>query len=98
MKLLTKEIAATLPALYSQENVTDPIVRVKFFAPWNQWKWYATEYDPTEGLFFGLVVGQETELGYFSLAEISECRGPHGLIIERDIYFQPAPLSTFKEK
>ena len=43
--------------------------------------------DKTEFTFFGLVVGQETELGYFNLRELESVRGPGGLKIERDMYF-----------
>jgi hypothetical protein len=94
-KLLTKEVLATLPPLYSQENVADPIACVKFFTPWTNWTWYATEFDGTD-TFFGLVYGHEEELGYFSLAELQSIRGPGGLRIERDMYFKPVPLSKVK--
>ncbi len=33
MELITKEIKATLPPLYSQENVPDPVAVVKLFDP-----------------------------------------------------------------
>lgn len=46
MKLLTDEIKATLPALYSQEQNPDPQVVAKFFCPWGNWTWYATEGSP----------------------------------------------------
>ena len=61
MKLLTKEILRTLPKLYSQDAIDDPIVRVKFFTPWSNWTWYATEGEPDGGdfRFFGLVDGHE---------------------------------------
>ncbi len=36
MQLLTKEVQAQLPRLYSQEYVTDPLVVVKFFTPWSR--------------------------------------------------------------
>jgi len=42
-KLITKEVAAKMPALYSQEKVEDPEVIAKFFTPWTSWTWYATE-------------------------------------------------------
>lgn len=93
MKLLTKEIEKKLPALYSQEEVKDPMVMVKFFTPWGNWTWYATEYNPEDRLFFGKVVGIETELGYFSLEELESIKGPWGLSIERDLSFTPKPLS-----
>lgn len=91
MKLLTKEILKTLPALYSQENNPDPMVRVKFFHPLSNWKWYVTEYDGKD-LFFGLVDGFEKELGYFSFSELQSIN-IRGLGIERDMYFTPKPLS-----
>lgn len=94
MKLLTKAIEKSLPALYSQEKNPDPIVRVKFFTPWTSWTWYATEYK--DGIFFGLVEGQETELGYFDLASLEAIRGPFGLRVERDIHFEPVPLSAVR--
>jgi hypothetical protein len=46
MKLLTAEVITKLPRLYSQEAVTDPLVRVKFFQPWGSWTWYVLEGDP----------------------------------------------------
>jgi hypothetical protein len=98
MKLLTEEIKATIPKLYSQEEVEDPIVHVKFFCPWNNWTWYATEGEEDEGdfRFFGLVKGHEQEFGYFVLSELESVKGPFGLGIERDLYFSPQPLSKFK--
>jgi hypothetical protein len=98
MKLLTAEILKRLPPLYSQENVKDPIAQVKFFTPWSNWTWYATEYDPKERMFFGLVQGLETELGYFSLDELESVRGPAGLAIERDMYWSPRPLSEIRRR
>ena len=43
MKLLTKELKKKLPPLYSQEEVEDPMVIVKFSHPRSQWTWYAYE-------------------------------------------------------
>ena len=95
MKLLTKEIIKKLPPLYSQDDVEDPFAHVKFFCPWNQWTWFVVEYDG-EDLFYGKVVGLETELGYFSLSELQSITGPGGLRIERDLYFNPKSLSQCK--
>ena len=87
MKLLTKEIEARLPALRSTEHDEDPSVIVKFFTPDSSWTWYATEYDPVDRIFFGLVDGHEKELGYFSLDDLESVRGPLGLPIERDLHW-----------
>ena len=97
MKLITEEISKEIPELYSQEEKGDESMAcVKFFCPWNNWTWYATEFDG-EDTFFGLVIGFEKELGYFSLAELSKVTGPWGLKIERDLYFTPKPLSEIRK-
>jgi hypothetical protein len=43
MKLLTKEIKAKIPALYTQENEKDPIVICNFFDPTGSWTWYVLD-------------------------------------------------------
>ena len=98
MKLLTAELRARLPALYAQEKIEDPIVHIKFFTPDSNWTWYATEgqADEDDFRFFGYVCGQEEEWGYFVLSELESAKGPMGLPIERDLYFQPAPFSQVK--
>lgn len=93
MELLPQAVAATLPPLYSQEERGDEALAVvKFFTPWSSWTWYASEYDPEDRIFFGIVVGHERELGYFALDELDGVRGPGGLRIERDLYWTPKPL------
>ena len=91
-KLLTKALRRKLPPLYSQENKGGKaVVHLKCFTPDSSWTWWATEFDG-EDLFFGLVEGHERELGYFSLRELESVRGPMGLPIERDLYWQPRTL------
>jgi hypothetical protein len=99
VKLLTKAIASKVPALYSQDGKgMEAIAYAKFFTPWSNWTWYLTEMDPATGQCFGLqcfgpVVGRGRELGHFNLKELEATRGPAGLRIERDIHFDPTPLS-----
>lgn len=95
MKLLTLNDRKTLPPLYTTEREPDPVAWVKFFTPWSGWSWYATEFDGKDE-FFGLVVGLDTELGFFSLQELEGVRGPGGTRIERDRSFRPTRLSTLK--
>ena len=93
MMLLTKANRRQLPPLYAQEGLYGKaIVHVKFFTPWSNWTWYCTEFDG-EDTFFGLVIGHDTELGYFSLSELESARGPWGLKVERDLHFTPRPLA-----
>ena len=93
MKILTHQNRKQLPPLYSQDSKgAEAIAYVKFFCPWNSWTWYALEFDG-DNTFFGLVDGLEKELGYFSLSELQTIRGPGGLKIERDRYWQPKTLA-----
>ena len=92
MKLMTNDLRTQLPQLYSQEEVDDPKVVAKFFTPDSSWTWYATEFDGKD-TFLGLVDGHEKELGYFSLKELESVKGPFGLGVERDLWFESKPLS-----
>ena len=100
MELLTVELLARLPALYSQEHNRDPIVHGKFFTPDSNWTWLVTEgsAEDNDFLFFGYVIGLEEEWGYFVLSELESVGGPLGMTIERDRYFQPGPFSKVIEQ
>jgi hypothetical protein len=100
MKLLPEELRATLPKLYAQDGVKDPIVHAKFFTPDSSWTWFVTEGQEDEGdfRFFGYVVGFEGEWGYFVLSELESARGGLGLPIERDLHFTPRPFSEVRKQ
>jgi len=94
MKLLTKEIlnAFTKQGDASNKLPKDIKIIVKFFNPVGRGQWYASEWIPEEGIFFGFVSlfnDYNDEMGYFSLKELQEYRGPLGLGIERDMHFKP---------
>jgi hypothetical protein len=108
-------VTERMPALYSQEHERDPLVVAKYFDPVGSWTWYATEGSPVDEdgymdtnkpkvdyLFFGLVVGFESELGYFSLNDLNTAkeglRGLRALPIERDIHFRAQRLSEVKRQ
>ena len=96
--LLDLDSREKLPALYSGEALgLLAVALVKFFTPDSSWSWYASEFDG-EDIFFGLVDGLDMELGYFSLSELQSVRGPLGLPIERDLYFEPKTLKELMEK
>ena len=98
MMLLTKELRRKLPPLYSQENIgLEAKAVVKFFTPWSNWIFWFSEFDG-EDILFGLVSGHEVELGYSSLSEIEAVRGPMGLKIERDLYFEPTSLQVLMDQ
>jgi hypothetical protein len=67
-----KPLFQTLPALYSQEDKGfDAIAYLKFYSPRSGWICYATEFDG-EDVFFGYVLGDFDEFGYFSLSEFED--------------------------
>jgi hypothetical protein len=97
-QLMTQELAETIPALYSQENVEDPIVRAKFFSPYSQATWLVLEMDG-DGTLFGyadLGLGFGGELGYMSLPELQETNRNGLPLVERDLHWTPKPLSEAK--
>lgn len=92
MLLLTKQIVKNFErqGRCDTKNPEDVKIIVKFFNPTGRGTWYATEWDPTTGLFFGFVSlfnDYNDELGYFSLEELEEFEGHMELGIERDMYF-----------
>lgn len=97
MKLLTKEILDMFRKTGDQREVSDPLVVAVFFNPSGAGYWFATEYDEENEEFFGYVSifnDWNDEFGYFSLAELRDTViPPFGLRIERDMYFEPKPLS-----
>ena len=102
MKLLTKEIKKTLPPLYSQDEVEDPICNLKFFLPDSSFTWYIVEggkQDDGGWLFFSKVVSHlcpDGELGYVLLSQLEQVKGSMGLSVERDLYFTPKKISECK--
>jgi len=66
VKLLTKELKRNLPPLYSQEEVEDPVVIVKFFHPRSNWTWYAYEASAVvaaeEGRYMSLKEAVDVEI------------------------------------
>src|SRR5437868_1823066 len=92
MQLLPDDLREQIPKLYSQEKVAteEKIVHAKFFFPAGNWTWFVTEGEQEDGdfVFFGFVIGDFDEWGYFTLKE-HESINIHGLTVERDSYFKP---------
>lgn len=99
--IFPEEARALLPAIGVQDGKGgEAVAHVKFFQPWGNWTWYALEGEPVldddgselDFEFFGYVVGEFSEYGSFSLNELKSVRGPFGLNIERDMWWEPTPL------
>lgn len=100
MKLITKKLERKLPRLYDTEEEKDPMCHVKLFNPMGAGTWYIIEYDPEEKIAFGyadLNMGFP-ELGYIGITELENIQLPLGMKIERDLYWEPRPLSEVKKE
>lgn len=100
MELVTPEQRETLLANGARRGV-DHVPVVKLFNPCGAGTWFVTELDPEdESIAFGLAdLGFGTpEIGSFSLEELKAFKGPFGLGIERDLYFEAKfTLSAYAE-
>ena len=97
MRLMTKELERRFAQVGSQENIEDPVIVAKFFNPAGAGTWYATEYDAKDKTFFGYVSifgDWNDEWGYFSLQELESYKGPFGIGIERDLYWEETKMSS----
>lgn len=97
MLLLTKKIREKLLD-NDQRHGHDHIPVLKLFDPSGAATWLFTELQPDGDTLFGLCdLGFGLpEIGYASLNEITKIRGPFGLPIERDLYFETSkPLSIW---
>lgn len=94
-RLLNEELKKALPKLREQEGAKDPIVHAAFVFAASGWIWFVTEGEARgndDFLFFGYVVGFESEWGYFALSELEEVN-VHGFRVERDFTFKPKLFS-----
>jgi hypothetical protein len=94
--LMDKQLEELLPQLYEQDGKDEQIVYVRYYCELIDWCWYAMEYSPLQRLFFGLVIGDETELGYFTLDELESIGYKYGVDVQRDYDFEPTKLKEVK--
>jgi Protein of unknown function (DUF2958) len=88
-------------AVRGTEGELDLVPVVKLFTPDGGATWLLTELDADGDTAFGLCdLGMGSpELGCVSLAELRSVRGPLGLPVERDRYFDASkPLSAYAEE
>lgn len=95
MTLITKQLQKDLAKypLYSQDGKgEDAVVVCKFFL--QGYTWYVLEAEKADNdyEFFGIIVGQHTEYGYFTLSQLERVTGQWGLRVERDRGFKPTKV------
>ena len=90
-----QSLGKAIPKLCCSESTKDPIVWVRFYAPWNGWAWYVIEYDGND-TFYGYAEGIGAEFGYFSLSELEDASTSGTVRIVRDTSFRPTRLSNVR--
>ena len=91
MELFTKEIEEKAQAQFSMgSEMESQMVVAKFFNPSGTGTWYLMNQDPKDPNYcWGIVELFEVEVGSFSKSELENFKGPLGLGIEQDLYFDP---------
>ncbi|WP_051882341.1 DUF2958 domain-containing protein [Parvularcula oceani] len=90
MELITQDHRTQMTANFADER-KDHLPVVKLFCPWGAATWLLTGLCEEGALGFGLCdLGLGfPELGYVALSELRAIKGPFGLGIERDLFFEP---------
>ena len=103
MKLLTQANLKALPAERTTEGKPEDqqIAVVKLFTPDADWTWFLLETweEGGERMFYVY----EAAMGgcgytYTNLSTLERLRGPLGLRVERDRYFDPTPMTDVKKE
>ena len=89
MKLLTKKIKEQATKQYDEGTDMEQMVVAKYFDPMGNWKWFLMNMHKDEDYCWGIVEGNEVEMGSFSMRELEGIKRPFGLGIERDLHFKP---------
>ena len=97
MKLLTDELRARLPPLYSQEAEPDPVVYAKLVLHGTKLVLYVLEGEATEHAGY-VVACLSVGSGDYSYCHFPEwvldlLRGPNGEVVERDVSFREGRLT-----
>jgi hypothetical protein len=102
MELLPERIRVRIPPLgATDEQGEEAIVQARLFQPGGPFVWYVIEFDGDDTCFGYVVdtaVPDWSEYGHFSLSELEAApaivgRGRVALPVERDVLFEPTPLS-----
>lgn len=95
--ILKEILKHNLPKLHATDNEENPLVRAKLFLANFSWVWYAIEFD-SKNTCYGYVVGNDDELGYFTLSELYTVQDKVGTPIEIDIFFDPIRLHELQRR
>lgn len=99
MNLMTADLKKQFPMIGATEGMDPTTVKIvaKYFDPTSGATWYAVEFDGVDQFFgWSEIFPGCGEYGYFSLQELQSAKGPLGLGIERDLYFENKTMACIK--
>lgn len=103
-ELLPLKIRKQIPPLYwteKQSTPNPPLVYVRFFSPFTPMEYFVLEFDG-EDTFYGLILGLDADLGYFSLKDLATAShrvGGNDLpAVVRDLNFKPVRLDEVADQ
>ncbi len=56
MSLLNEQLIKRFQEVGDQIHTNNPLILARFYAPWNDWEWYLSEYHLKADVFYGYVV------------------------------------------
>ena len=95
---MTKEIKEKAQKQFDDGSDMEQMVVAKYFDPVGSWKWFLMNMHKDEDYCWGIVKGNEVEMGSFSMKELEDIHLPFGLTIERDTMFKPVKASKVWEQ
>lgn len=91
-KLMDKHLRQSLPSFEAIRANKNPMVHAKYHHASTDWTWWAIAFDGHDVLW-GLVLGDECELGHFSLSGLKYRGIDDGVPVIRDRAFKPCLLA-----
>jgi hypothetical protein len=81
---------------FEQNSVAEDLVVARYYDVTSRWEWFAITFDGSD-IFYGLVVGLETEFGSFSLSEFQFLNESAGYArIRLDLDFTPILVNELR--
>jgi hypothetical protein len=96
MALLTDELRARLPPLFSQEGEEDPMIYARIFLPGTSLNWYVLEGQASGSdliLSCAFDGNEEFSFGHFPESFLELFRGPNGELVQQDKSFTEGRLT-----
>lgn len=96
MEILERSTLTTLPRLYSQEYIDDPLIYMKLSSTDDSWNAYLAEggEEGNEFVVFGLFIGASKSWAQLSISKLQRGISEAGLVVHLELLDQPERASV----